>query len=786
MDDFDSLANLLTLRRNYEQLSLHCAQNILSSDDINRVGSRVPHKIIIMRRDPKGRTAAETAALFISGIASTGLLAYGAKVVYDRIQQGQSYSEALGWQGKQKVQKVRADLVPEPKAGVEKASVKSNLSPVQKTGNIYEMLMNNMLNNRDMQLNWLKAVKISFQNKRDRLDKTRDEVYQQGSKVLRLAATYAKHQTKITDTNLEKAEQHAKDEIIKKYSLRVADDHDFSSGLHANEYELETAKKFFELSKQEEGSLTKQKDGEVNDLADQLFVISSMDEALKYIDEELIKLNEEIRVFTTTDENERKEMQETMDERIKKEKVKIFKKAMANGEEGKYTTTEDVPDDDLDVSVLGFLKSFQNTLKRFGRKYLKDKWGRNQENKDGYAQTSSHTEVWNELAANILLFIKEPKAETFTGKTFALAFMGPPGTGKSYTSERWAELLISARIVPKQRKPTMVTADAFISQYRNGSRSKTRRLLYTNILSLLILDEAYSIAKPNGQDGFDSYSEEAVDTLIGFMTERQTSGLLTFFALGYVKEMQQQFFKINAGMASRFSIVVQLDNISPSVLWQILVQKAPGLDFSKRARNFILTILPNDHVFPGFVRDIGNFIYKLKVLFLHHQVTRIGIREVWKALKDFMDANITHAYHTEKLPYSEPPYEMFELQDAFRSYQKTEVAEMRVHCTGKDRATTLTDVQINQEWTVMDRSTKVNQIFWNEHYDSTFIILFSYRDDVPVQIDNGKYFAYLIPYYLTEQPEVPGCYLYQEINGKLTRHKVDIDPDKKSITEVKE
>jgi hypothetical protein len=671
-----------------------------------------PHRVGGLHVQQHGTSTKNKAAIAIVLAGAASLVTKGLMIIDKRRKEGSTLRQALTWGG---LKKVRADKVI-PNEISQQTKVTSTIPFVITNGNTFKKLLEGM-NTLQMQYDWLMSVKRSFIQKHKRLKKTIQEINEQGGEKLKMAWILSKYHQKISNDNLKKAKQVGRSDV-------------------------DIATEWQRLNQEGSDKQIKTKEGEVDAMADTIDILTSLNGGSEFLTNQLKLLEKEIRTYKGVENLQ-----------------KLYKLEI-----------NDVEKDD----TVGFVASFRATLTLFGLPHKKkndNTYEQCTEDEAGcYIETSSHTEVWNQLAANILVFIRDPMSAAFTGKTFALAFMGPPGTGKSFTAEKWANLIISARIVPMQGAPTIVTAGSLIDRFKGGSRSRTTKLLYNNILRLLILDEAYSIAKLTGPGQFDSYGEEAADTLVGFFTEKQTSGLMTFFALGYVKEMQQQFFKINSGMASRFSIIVELQNIDSRVLWMIMTQKAKGVIFSRRAKNFILALMTNKDVFPGFVRDLDTFFHVIQVLFLNKRIMRIGVRETWEGLVNFMDKNIMHKGTTSMLPYTIPPFEVFEICDLFQDRRTEDTdTDIDLNCQKKTKKYSF---KMGETWDVMGVDMTVRDVFGPDFG----VIIFKHvqYDEDKINIDNGYKFAYLIGYTLTETPEETGCYLYQDCESpnEITRKKV--------------
>jgi len=145
-------------------------------------------------------------------------------------------------------------------------------------------------------------------------------------------------------------------------------------------------------------------------------------------------------------------------------------------------------------------------------------------------------------------------------------YLGDPGTGKTKLASYVAKVLSLSGILAKDNV-IVVGKEDFVGQYVGTTAPKTLGLLNNSLESVLFLDEAYNLTTRDNQGKFDSYSLEAITTIVGFLDKNR--GLLSFHAAGYFKQMIEDFLGSNPGMSRRFPYRFTLTNFSPKELVDI-------------------------------------------------------------------------------------------------------------------------------------------------------------------------------------------------------------------------
>jgi hypothetical protein len=141
---------------------------------------------------------------------------------------------------------------------------------------------------------------------------------------------------------------------------------------------------------------------------------------------------------------------------------------------------------------------------------------------------------------------------------------GPPGTGKTEMAKIIGKMYAKLGIL-KKNIFKKVTRNDLVAGYLGQTAIKTRKVIEECLGGVLFLDEAYSL----GTD--DSFSKECVDTLCEALSNHRDD--LMMIVAGYENELNETFFKINAGMYSRFMWRFSIESYKPVELLGIFEKK---------------------------------------------------------------------------------------------------------------------------------------------------------------------------------------------------------------------
>ena len=137
---------------------------------------------------------------------------------------------------------------------------------------------------------------------------------------------------------------------------------------------------------------------------------------------------------------------------------------------------------------------------------------------------------------------------------------GNPGTGKTSIARKMGEILQAMDILPTSRVIEASRA-TLVGKYMGETPKIVNSMCDKAMGGILFIDEAYTLS-----DGGDMYGKEAIDTLMKRMEDDR--GKFVVIAAGY-KDKMEEFMLMNAGLASRFTHKLHIDDYNPDELLAI-------------------------------------------------------------------------------------------------------------------------------------------------------------------------------------------------------------------------
>ncbi len=142
---------------------------------------------------------------------------------------------------------------------------------------------------------------------------------------------------------------------------------------------------------------------------------------------------------------------------------------------------------------------------------------------------------------------------------------GNPGTGKTSIARKMGEILQAMDILPTSRVIEASRA-TLVGKYMGETPKIVNNMCDKAMGGILFIDEAYTLS-----DGGDQYGKEAIDTLMKRMEDDR--GKFVVIAAGY-KDKMEEFLMMNAGLASRFSHKLHIEDYNEDELLAIFKHMA--------------------------------------------------------------------------------------------------------------------------------------------------------------------------------------------------------------------
>ncbi|KAK7738946.1 hypothetical protein SLS63_002283 [Diaporthe eres] len=166
-------------------------------------------------------------------------------------------------------------------------------------------------------------------------------------------------------------------------------------------------------------------------------------------------------------------------------------------------------------------------------------------------------------------------------------FLGGPGTGKTTVAKYYAQILTELGLL-SNGEVIVKSCNDFIGKYLGQSENLTKAILDSARGKVLIIDEAYGLARDN------EYLEAVVDTIVSEVQATSTEDRAVLL-LGYKDEMEEMFQEVNPGLARRFplSSAFEFEDFSDEELRTILDKKlqAQGFTASEEAKKVAMEVL---------------------------------------------------------------------------------------------------------------------------------------------------------------------------------------------------
>jgi SpoVK/Ycf46/Vps4 family AAA+-type ATPase len=174
-----------------------------------------------------------------------------------------------------------------------------------------------------------------------------------------------------------------------------------------------------------------------------------------------------------------------------------------------------------------------------------------------------------------------------------IVLTGNPGTGKTTIARKLGEILAAIGYLDSGHV-VEVDRSQMVSPYQGETPKVVNRLCDKAMGGILFVDEAYTLAPVSQSGERDNQGAQALETLMKRMEDDR--GKFVVIAAGYRAEMDN-LFRVNPGMKSRFNYFLNIDDYSPSELFQIMevFAKAKKYIFSPAAETLTKKMVSEMH-----------------------------------------------------------------------------------------------------------------------------------------------------------------------------------------------
>lgn len=147
---------------------------------------------------------------------------------------------------------------------------------------------------------------------------------------------------------------------------------------------------------------------------------------------------------------------------------------------------------------------------------------------------------------------------------FNFLFRGPPGTGKTTTARKMAQVFYDAGFL-SEVKVLDCSASDLIGEYIGHTGPKVLQLMDKALGRVLLVDEAYRLAEGR-------FAQEALDEIVDAITKEKYYKKLIIILAGYENDINR-LLNANPGLTSRFPEVIDFAEMKPDDCFNLLEKK---------------------------------------------------------------------------------------------------------------------------------------------------------------------------------------------------------------------
>ena len=200
---------------------------------------------------------------------------------------------------------------------------------------------------------------------------------------------------------------------------------------------------------------------------------------------------------------------------------------------------------------------------------------------------------------------------------------GPPGCGKTTFAQVLADVYLKLGTVKTNK---MVNGDRsnLIGQYIGETAIKTKKVLQSAIGGVLFIDEAYQLG--HAADGNRCpYAYECINTINQFITENP--GKLVIILAGYEKDIQQNFFAQNDGLARRFPFKYTINGYTEQELVQIFEKQASKAGYTISKDTVTADLFKDKKLFEFYGGDTENYFNCCRIIHDKRMFAHISVNK---------------------------------------------------------------------------------------------------------------------------------------------------------------
>ena len=151
---------------------------------------------------------------------------------------------------------------------------------------------------------------------------------------------------------------------------------------------------------------------------------------------------------------------------------------------------------------------------------------------------------------------------------YNMRFVGNPGTGKTTIARYMARIFCALEVIDNPHVKEFRGVD-LKGSYVGQTKDKVNDIFENNPSHVIIIDEVYSLYDSRSSS-HDSFSLEAIDTLVGAITDPRNASVILVIA-GY-KDRMDEFLSSNPGLERRFKNEILFPDYSDEECKDILFQ----------------------------------------------------------------------------------------------------------------------------------------------------------------------------------------------------------------------